>query len=144
MIKRVEIPRLYDRPQPPCHTLYVLLDLHVRVLRVRIEDCHEDLILGRGRCFGALRHGQLLMLSDVNLIKAGSGIPAVLRMVRVKACIAVRGHRSRVEGNTRDDCGRWEEKEGEWRFVEISTSSLCRFLRTATVLSGTFQAVVFT
>ena len=94
VIKRVEITRRYNGPQPSRHTFYILLDLHIRMLRIRMGDRHEDLILGRRRCLGALRHGWLLTdLScgsgtGVNLIKAGLQISAALRIGCVKTCIA--------------------------------------------------------
>jgi len=69
VVERVEIFRRYNGPQPPRHTFYVLLDLHIRVLRVRMGDRHEDLILGRRRCLGTLRHGWLL----TNLLWVGTG-----------------------------------------------------------------------
>lgn len=62
MIERIKIPRLYDRSQPSRHTFYVFLNLHIRMLRIWIEDGHEDLILGRRGCFGALRHGRRLLM----------------------------------------------------------------------------------
>jgi hypothetical protein len=74
MIKRLEMLGRYDRPQPARHTFYVLLNLHVRVLRVRIKDCHKDLILRRRGCFGPLRHGRVLILwagTGGKLIEAG-------------------------------------------------------------------------
>ena len=69
MIERNEISRRYNGPQPLRHTFYVLLDLHIRVLRIRIEDRHEELILGRRGCLGASRHGRLL----TNLLGVGNG-----------------------------------------------------------------------
>ena len=69
VVERVEIAWRYNGPQPSRHTFYVLLDLHIRVLRIRMGDRHEDLILGRWRRLGALRHGRLL----TNLLLVGNG-----------------------------------------------------------------------
>lgn len=41
VIKCFKVCRPYDRPQPPRHPFDVSFNLHVRVLRIWMEDCHE-------------------------------------------------------------------------------------------------------